>query len=398
MLDQDTSPPTALAAIKENIFSIMREYSDLPDAAYRQKLKNTLTRLLFGSGLDRAARSRLFEEIYNRTRGLDLLQPLMDKPEVTEIMVNGTVDIFYEEAGKIRRSDLKFEDRAQLENLVQQLFSRVNRNLSLHHPIADARLPDGSRANAVLPPAAPDGPILTLRKFTGIRPSPEALIKSGFISAEALYFLRDQIRLKRSIFIAGGTGTGKTTLLNILAGFIPVDERIITIEDSAELKLNQIENLVRLESRPPGPDGSGEITIQDLLRSSLRMRPDRIIIGEVRGSEAADLMHAMNTGHPGSLCTGHGNSCADMFHRLCNLALEGSRLPLSAIEEIMAGCIDIMVHISRTESGQRKVDEMVRLSLDQDRQACFQTVYTPAEGLITDPRGNGKGDLTCSIE
>lgn len=348
--------------LREEITAEATPFAHLADEDYLAELSRIVTRKLFYTDADRVDRARLIDQIYNRTRGLDILQPLMDDPAVTEIMVNRYDKIFYEKDGRIHFADLRFENAAHLESVIVNLFNRVNRSLNLSQPIADARLPDGSRANAVIPPAAPDGPILTLRKFTGITHSPQALLQSGFISEDALLFLREKISLKRSIFMCGGTGTGKTTLLNVLSNFIAKDERVVTIEDSAELQLVDQPNLVRLEGRSAGPDGNGEITISHLIKTSLRMRPDRIIIGEIRGSEAADLMNAMNTGHPGALCTGHGNSCADMFDRLSNLVLEGSQLPISAIRKTLASVIDYMVHIIRLSNGRRVVNEICSVS------------------------------------
>lgn len=355
-------------------------FSDLDDRQFHQELSNIVTRKLFGSGTTQPERLRLIREIYNRTRGLDILQPLLDDPSVTEIMVNGPNHVFYEKDGVIHQAEIVFDNMRHLFDVVSTLFSRLNRPLSLHNPIADARLKDGSRANAAIPPVAPDGPVLTLRKFTGVRHTPEALIETGFLTTESLGFLQKQVRERRSVFICGGTGTGKTTLLNVLSSFIPDHERIVTIEDSIELQLVNQPNLVRLEARLPGPDGEGEITISQLIRASLRMRPDRIIVGEVRGREAADLIQAMNTGHPGSLCTGHGNSCHDMIVRLSNLVLDGSTMPLEAVRQTLASVIDIMVHISRVAGGRRKVDEICAVESGADGQPQIKLLYAPREG------------------
>ncbi|HHX37676.1 MAG TPA: CpaF family protein [Clostridiaceae bacterium] len=361
---------------EENILQIMSAHTDLSDDLYRVELKRAIARELFDTGANLTVRQEIAHTVYNKTRGLDILQPLIDDPEVTEIMVNSPKMIFIEKQGQLSRAQTQFNDVDHLTNFVTGLFSRCNRNLSLSQPIADARLADGTRANAVIPPAAPGGPVLTLRKFTGVKHSPEALLATGFISSPMLSYLKSKVESKKSIFICGGTGTGKTTLLNVLSNYIPKNERIITIEDSTELQLVDRDNLVQLEARQPGPDGTGAIDIRQLLRTSLRMRPDRIIIGEVRGNEAADLMQAMNTGHPGALCTGHGNSCADMFERLCNLVLEGSRLPFIAIRRILAACIDTLVHINRQSDGSRKVDEIAEVSVGEDGQPVFKTLYS----------------------
>lgn len=376
--------PASDQHLRQHLLDDLAPFAESDDETYQTELRHAIARRLYKTGVSGQDRTALFEAVYNQTRGLDILQPLMNDPGVTEIMVNGPDAIFYEKAGELHRSNLRFDQPADLENLIYNLFSRVNRNLNLSQPIADARLPDGSRANAVLPPAAPDGPILTLRKFTGIRHTPEALVQSGFINTAALHFLKEKVESRSSVFICGGTGTGKTTLLNVLSNYIPKSERVVTIEDSAELQLIGQENLVRLEVRQPGPDGQGGIDLRQLIRASLRMRPDRLIIGEVRGAEAADFVQAMNTGHPGALCTGHGNSCQDMFMRLGNLVLEGSRLPPNAIRAVMAACINIMVHISRYPGGLRRVDEIC--SVDASAAQCkLTTLYrldTKTEQLL----------------
>ena len=365
----------AAASLQDEILREALAYSALDDAPFFDELSKIVTRKLFGTGSTAAERLQLIRLMYNRTRGLDILQPLMDNRAVTEIMVNGPDRIFYEEEGFIRQSELRFDSVEHLTDVIHTLFARLNRPLSLRQPIADGRMKDGSRDNAVLPPIAPDGPILTMRKFTGVRHTPEALVETGFITSEALTFLHRQVSDQKSIFICGGTGTGKTTLLNVLSSYIPARERIVTIEDSAELQLVNQPNLVRLETRLPGPDGDGEITISNLIRTALRMRPDRIIVGEVRGAEAADLIHAMNTGHPGSLCTGHGNSCRDMLVRLCNLVLEGSALPLEAIRQTLAQVIDFLVHIRRMSDGRRRIDEICRVDAGSSGQPLVETLY-----------------------
>jgi pilus assembly protein CpaF len=250
--------------------------------------------------------------------------------------------------------------------------------------VADLRLPDGSRANAVLSPVAPDGPIFTIRKFTGVRPDIETMISQGFLSASAADYLSSSVRARKTIFLCGGTGSGKTTFLNTLSSFIPAEERVVTIEDSAELSLQGLQNLVRLEARLPGPDGQGEISIGQLIRTALRMRPNRIIVGEVRGSEAADMLHALHTGHPGSLCTGHANSCEEMLTRLATMVLAGSALPFDAvIRQIVMG-VDILVHIVRTSEGKRMIDEIVEVGPLENNQFTVIPIflYKEGEGLV----------------
>ncbi|SEW07158.1 pilus assembly protein CpaF [Ruminococcaceae bacterium KH2T8] len=313
--------------------------------------------------------------IFNSLRRLDVIEPLMEDSEVTEIMVNGPYDIFYEKAGKLYRSDIKFKDAQTLQTVISCFFANQNRPLNEANPISDLRLPDGSRANAVLPPIAPDGPIVTIRKFTGISHDIVTLIRQGFISEEAARFLCECVRNKKTIFLCGGTGSGKTTFLNTLSSFIPKDERVITIEDSAELSLQGIANLVRLEARLPGPDGNGEVNIGTMIRAALRMRPDRIIVGEVRGTESADMMHALNTGHPGSMCTGHANSCIEMLERLSAMVMAGSALPYDAIVTQLSMGIDIIVHITRNKEGRRFIDEISEVLPSKGKEFMLQRLY-----------------------
>ena len=303
------------------------------------------------------SRLRLKKELFDSFRRLDILQELVDNPEITEIMVNGKDHIFIEKQGRISRWDRGFDSAEQLEDLIQQIVSRVNRTVNLASPIADARLEDGSRVHVVLAPVAVDGPVLTIRKF----PEPvtmEKLIRLGSISREAASFLKTAVRAGYNIFVSGGTGSGKTTFLNALSEFIPEDERIITIEDSAELQIRHIPNLVRLETRVANRDGSSEISMRDLIRASLRMRPDRILVGEVRGAEALEMLQAMNTGHDGSVSTGHGNSPGDMLTRLETMVLTAADLPLAAVRNQIASALELMVHVGRMRDKSRKVLEI----------------------------------------
>ena len=347
--------------IEANILTLLHTGEETDDAAFREIIADAISKDPDTSSLPLVEKRTLAERIFNAMRRMDILQPLMEDSEVTEIMVNGPFRIFYEKGGRLYRSDVAFKDLPSLENLLIHFFSRANRPLNESSPLADLRLPDGSRANAVLPPIAPDGPIFTIRKFTGVHPDMKELIRQGFISEEAADYLRESVIARKTIFLCGGTGSGKTTFLNTLSAFIPSDERVITIEDSAELSLQGLPNLVRLEARLPGPEGSGEIGIGQLIRTALRMRPSRIIVGEVRGSEAADMLHALHTGHPGSLCTGHANSCDEMLSRLATMVMAGSSLPYSAISRQIAMGIDILIHITRSSSGRRYVDEITEL-------------------------------------
>lgn len=303
-------------------------------------------------------KEKLRRELYASIRGLDILEELLEEDSVTEIMINGFEDIFLEEQGKIHRWDRKFESKQKLEDIVQLIVAKANRIVNEANPIVDARLSDGSRVNVILPPVALNGPIVTIRKFSKEPLTMEKLINIGAITKDAAEFLQLLVEAKYNIFICGGTGSGKTTFLNALTAFIPKQERIITIEDAAELKVSGIENLVRLESRNKNTEGTGEISIRELIRSSLRMRPDRIIVGEVRGVETIDMLQAMNTGHDGSLSTGHGNSISDMLDRLETMVLLGSDIPLMAARRQIASAIDVMVQLGRLRDGRRCVLEI----------------------------------------
>ncbi len=297
----------------------------------------------------------LRQELFNAIRRLDLLQELIDDKTVTEIMVNGADAIFYERDGRIYTWDRHFESREKLEDVIQQIVSRSNRQVNESIPIVDARLKDGSRVNVVLDPVALNGPILTIRKFPEEAITMEDLIRWESISQEAAEYLKVLVKAGYNIFISGATSTGKTTFLNVLADYIPKTERVITIEDSAELQIHGIENLVRMEVRQADGDGVSNVTLRDLIRTSLRMRPDRIIVGEVRGEEALDMIQSMNTGHDGSLSTGHANSPQDMLSRLESMALFASDIPIQAIRKQIASSIDIIVQLERLRDRSRRV-------------------------------------------
>ncbi|MDQ0875393.1 pilus assembly protein CpaF [Paenibacillus sp. V4I3] len=300
----------------------------------------------------------LVKRIFDSFRGLDILQPLIDDPSVTEIMVNGHACIFFERKGAVERYPYPLESAEKLEDLIQMIVSKVNRIVNQATPIVDARLPDGSRVNIVLPPASLSGPTLTIRKFPEKPLLMADLIGMGSISEEAAEVLRVMVESGFNVFIGGGTGSGKTTFLNALSAWIPPHERIITIEDSAELQIQTVPNLVRMETRNANTEGKGEITIRELIRSSLRMRPNRIIVGEVRGAEALDMLSAMNTGHDGSLSTGHANTSVDMLSRLETMVLSGAPLPVDVIRKQIASALDVMVHVSRIRDRTRRVTEI----------------------------------------
>ena len=303
-------------------------------------------------------RRQLHKEVFDSLRRLDILQEFVDDPSVTEIMINGPQNVFVEKNGKLSRISQQFESEEKLRDVIQQIVAGCNRVVNEASPIVDARLSNGSRVNIVMNPVALNGPIVTIRRFPDKPITMEGLLAKESITAEAAEFLKLLVRAKYNIFISGGTGSGKTTFLNVLSGFIPYDERVITIEDSAELQLQGIDNLVRLETRNSNVEGCGEITIRDLIRSSLRMRPDRIIVGEVRGGEAVDMLQCLNTGHDGSMSTGHANSARDMLTRLENMVLMGAELPLAAIRQQIASGLDVIVHLGRLRDKSRKVLEI----------------------------------------
>ncbi|RLC67529.1 MAG: CpaF family protein [Chloroflexi bacterium] len=305
--------------------------------------------------LSRSERKRLFEQIVAEILGLGPLEPLLADPTVTEIMVNGAKHIYVERGGKITRVNVAFESDEHLMRIIERIVAPLGRRIDESTPYVDARLADGSRVNAVIPPISLIGPVLTIRKFFKIPLTVEQLIQYGTVSAEAMEFLKAGVQAKLNIVVSGGTGTGKTTFLNILSGYIPPDERIITVENAAELQLRQ-EHVVTLESRPPNIEGRGEVTIQDLVINCLRMRPDRIVVGECRGPEAFDMLQAMNTGHEGSLTTIHANNPREATGRLENMILmAGMDLPHRAIREQIASAIDVIVQLERLRDGSRKV-------------------------------------------
>ena len=346
-----------------------------------------------GGGLRLQERLLLQKELFDSFRRLDILQELVDDPEITEIMVNGPEEIFVESKGRIRRWEKRFESKEQLLDLIQQIVSSVNRIVNTSSPIADARLADGSRVHVVLEPVALDGPILTIRKF----PEPvtmERLLRYGSISEEAAVFLQKLVEARYNIFVSGGTGAGKTTFLNALSEFIPSGERVITIEDSAELRLRHIENLVRLETREANAEGQGAIGIGILIRAALRMRPDRILIGEVRGKEALDLLQAMNTGHDGSFSTGHANSPRDMLARLETMVLMAAELPLPAIRSQIASAVDIMVHVARLRDKSRKVTAIEEVDRYENGEIILNSLYRFQEH----EKGGEKNEASRRVE
>lgn len=333
---------------------------ELQDGEVEEMLDEVICRRGREMGFTATERKHLQQKLFNRLRRLDVLQELLEDPEVTEVMVNGPEHIFVERNGILYPCDCRFSSRERLEDVIQQIVSGVNRVVNESSPIVDARLPDGSRVNVVLRPVAVDGPAMTIRKFARKVWTLEQLAEKGMLTGEAAEFLGKMVKTGANLFVSGGTGTGKTTFLNALACEIPPRERVVLIEDSAELKIGQL-NLVRLEMRNANGEGANQITIRELIRTSLRMRPDRIIVGEVRDGACLDMLTAMNTGHSGSLSTGHGNSPADMVSRLETMALMGAPLPLTAIRAQIGSALNFIIHLNRDRSGERRVMSIVEV-------------------------------------
>ena len=344
--------------LREEVIASIDYSEEITEEELYRKIDTVIMQASKSHFLTLEKKEKLRQKVYASIRGLDILEELLSKDSITEIMINGAEDVFLEEGGKIYRWQGHFESGQRLEDIVQLIVARANRIVNEANPIVDARLSDGSRVNVILPPVALNGPIVTIRKFSREPFTMEKLMEIGAVTADAAEFLKLLVEAKYNIFICGGTGSGKTTFLNALTAFIPGNERIITIEDAAELRVNGIENLVRLEVRNKNTEGVGEISIRELIRTSLRMRPDRIIVGEVRGAETIDMLQAMNTGHDGSLSTGHGNSVSDMLDRLETMVLLGSDIPLAAARRQISSAIDVMVHLGRLRDGRRCVLEI----------------------------------------
>ncbi len=332
--------------------------SELQEGQLLQLIDENIQRVSGESYLRFADRKKLRTSIYNSMRRLDVLQELLEDENITEIMVNGPDHIFIEQKGQMMETGLVFDSQERLSDIAQQIASEGNRIVNETSPILDVRLADGSRVNIVMPPVAMDGPVITIRKFPRDPLTMDRLTEMGALTEEAAEVLRKLVEAKYNIFISGGTGAGKTTFLNILSNYIPEDERIITIEDSAELQIREVKNLVRLEARNANVEGKNQVTIRDLIKSALRMRPDRIVVGEIRDATAIDMLTAMNTGHDGSLSTGHANSPGDMLNRLETLVLMGMEIPLEAVRQQIASAIDIIVHLGRLRDKSRKVLEI----------------------------------------
>jgi len=370
--------------IRAEIAQGLDRTKDIDDDELMEMVTEAVFRRSQISWLNIAQKRELADTVYNSMRRLDILQPMLDDKGITEIMVNGPDKIFIERAGRIDRVDASFDDQQKLEDVIHNIVSRTNRTVNEASPIVDFVLPDGSRVNVVLRPVALNGPIMTIRKFPDDPMTLEQLTETGSLSVEAAEVLDCLVRAKYNIFICGGTGSGKTTFLNALAGRIPPDERIITIEDSAELQIKGVDNLVRLETRNANSEGKGSITIRDLIRTSLRMRPERIIVGEVRGEEALDMLQAMNTGHDGSLSTGHANSAEDMLKRLETMVISASPIPLDAVRQQISSAIDIMVHLGRLRDKTRRVLEICEISGFNDGRILLNPLFVFKETRTCD--------------
>ena len=369
--------------LEQRLVSELKQYvtenlplSKISDEELEERIEDIVEQRLAGQYCSIEQRLSIVRQIYSSIRGFGLLDSIISDDTITEVMINGPEHIFIEQNGRLFKLDKQFESQRRLEDVIQRIVGLAGREVNQANPICDTRLPDGSRVNVVLPPIALCGPVLTIRKFSKTPMTIEKLISYGSITQEIADKLELLVRAKYNIFISGGTGSGKTTFLNALSNYIPKDERVITIEDSAELQIEGIENLVSLETRNANASGAGQITIRDLIKSSLRMRPERIIVGEVRGGEALDMLQAMNTGHDGSLSTGHANSTQDMLSRLETMVLQGSSgLPLEAIRQQIASALDIIIHLSRLRDKSRRTMEITEVVGYENGKILLNPLY-----------------------
>lgn len=365
--------------LREEITASFDYSGEITEAELFEKIDGAILKGAKTNFLTLEKKEKLRKELYASIRGLDILEELLEQEDITEIMINGPDAVFVETEGRLRRSEKTFESKEKLEDIIQQIAAGANRVVNEANPILDARLKEGSRVNVILSPVALDGPVVTVRKFAKDPFTMKRLVENGALTEEAAEFLGELVRARYNLFISGGTGSGKTTFLNALTGFIPREERLITIEDAAELKITGIENLVRLEVRNGMGEGCREISIRDLIRTALRARPDRIIVGEVRGAETIDMLQAMNTGHDGSLSTGHGNSTADMLDRLETMVLLGADIPLMAVRKQIASAIDVMVHLGRLRDGRRCVLEITEVLGCRDGEIEINPLFVYTE-------------------
>ena len=350
--------------------------SKLSDEELEAKVEEITEEMLRGQYVSIQQKVSIVEQVYSSIRGFGLLDAIISDDTITEVMINGPENVFIEQNGRLFKLDKQFESQRRLEDIIQRIVGLAGREVNQANPICDTRLPDGSRVNVVLPPISLCGPVLTIRKFSKTPMTIEKLIQYGSITQEIADTLELLVKAKYNIFISGGTGSGKTTFLNALSNYIPKDERVITIEDSAELQIVGVENLVSMETRNANASGAGQITIRDLIKASLRMRPERIVVGEVRGGEALDMLQAMNTGHDGSLSTGHANSTEDMLSRLETMVLQGAAgLPLEAIRQQIASAVDIIIHLSRLRDKSRKTMEITEVVGYENGQIKLNPLY-----------------------
>ncbi len=378
MMEQETqriSVEQLQRQIREEILGNMDLTREMEDAEIWELIEEKVIRYGKQYGLHIREKEALGRQVFNTLRKLDVLQELVDDPTVSEIMINGPNQIFVERKGELFLWEKTFSSKEKLEDVIQQIVAKGNRMVNETTPIVDTRLENGSRVNVVLAPIALNGPIVTIRRFPDHPFTMDDLLAKNTLSEEVALFLKTMVEAGENIFVSGGTSSGKTTFLNVLGNYIPQKERIITIEDSAELNLKNVENLVRLETRNENAEGKNEISIRDLIRSALRMRPDRIIVGEVRAGEALDMISAMNTGHDGSLSTGHANSCTDMLKRLEMMILMAVDMPVSAIRGQIAAGIDLMVHLGRTRSGARKLMAIDEVCGYEDGEIRLNPIY-----------------------
>lgn len=350
--------------------------SKMSDEELEEKIEEIVAQRIGSRYCSIEQRLNIIQQVYSSIRGFGLLDSIMNDDTITEVMINGPENVFVEQNGRLFKLDKQFESQRRLEDIIQRIVGLAGREVNQANPICDTRLPDGSRVNVVLPPIALCGPTVTIRKFSKTPMTIEKLIQYGSITQEIADKLELLVKAKYNIFISGGTGSGKTTFLNALSNYIPKDERVITIEDSAELQIKGIDNLVSLETRNANTSGAGQITIRELIKSSLRMRPERIVVGEVRGGEALDMLQAMNTGHDGSLSTGHANSTEDMLSRLETMVLQGAEgLPLEAIRQQIASAVDIIIHLSRLRDKSRRTMEITEVVGYENGRIILNPLY-----------------------
>lgn len=370
--------------IREDLYRF-NSLADLSDDELIKVINSIALRYCKNKKFSVSERDAIVRKVFCSVRGLGVLDELLADDDISEIMVNSYDELFIEKHGRVEKSEVSFDNEKELMDVIQRIVGRSGREVNTANPIVDTRLPSGERVNVVLPPISIRGPVMTVRKFPKKRITIEELIDNGTLTDDAAQFLKRMVEEKCNIFISGGTSSGKTTFLNVLSDFIPENERIITIEDSAELQLRGIKNLIRMEVRNANTTGNGEVGMKELIRTSLRMRPDRIIVGEVRGEEALDMLNAMNTGHDGSLSTGHANSSYDMLYRLESMILQsGISFPLRAVRQHIFSSIDIIVHLARTSDGKRRVVEISEIEAIKDDNFLLNTLYYHTGGVLVE--------------